>query len=161
MLNVGIECESIEGPESWGVGRVVKKILENIASQPELAQEFKFFLFFKSHIPELPFLNNSIFVKKIIGTKSFSLYYYLLLPIKLWFQKNDIMFFPNYMLPILFKGKSLVVLTEDIYYEINSGTLPFRYKMAYQIFSGWWATNHATKVMTISETSKKKVPKIL
>ena len=62
MLNVGIECESIEGPESWGVGRVVKKILENIASQPELAQEFKFFLFFKSHIPELPFLNNSIFL---------------------------------------------------------------------------------------------------
>lgn len=91
---------------------------------------------------------------------SFSLYYYLFLPIKLWFEGLDTMFFPNYMLSPFFRGKSLVVLTEDIYYEISSGTLPFRYKLAYKIFAGWWAAKHATKIMAISETSKKEVAKV-
>ncbi len=160
MINIGIECESIEGPEMWGVGRIVKKLLEEISHRPELANEFRFFLYFKSGIPDLAYLDSHIFVKKVIGTRSFSLYYYLFLPIKLWFEKLDMMFFPNYMLPILFRGKSLVILTEDIYYEIKSGTLPLRYKLAYKIFAGWWAARHAAKIMTISETSKKEVARL-
>ncbi len=159
MRKIGIECESIED-QSWGVGRIVKKLLEEISQRPELQKEFKFFLYFKSKVPALPYLNNPIFIKKIIGMPSFSLYYYLFLPVKLWFEDLDMAFFPNYMLPPLFCGKSLVVLTEDIYYEINSGTLPFRYKLAYKIFAGWWAAKHATKIMAISETSKKEVAKL-
>ena len=159
MIKIGIECESIED-QSWGVGRIVKKLLEEISKRPELQKEFKFFLYFKSKIPDLSYLDNPIFIKKIIGTPSFSLYYYLFLPIKLWFEGLDMMFFPNYMLSPFFRGKSLVVLTEDIYYEINSGTLPFRYKLAYKIFAGWWAAKRATKIMAISETSKKEVAKL-
>ncbi|OGN05570.1 MAG: hypothetical protein A2831_03430 [Candidatus Yanofskybacteria bacterium RIFCSPHIGHO2_01_FULL_44_17] len=160
MINIGIECESIEGSESWGVGRIVKKLLENISARPKLTNEFRLFLYFKSRIPDLPFLNNTIFVKKVIGTNSFSLYYYFWLPIKLWFEKVDLVFFPNYMLSPLFRGKSLVMLTEDIYYEINEGTLPLRYKLAYKIFAGWWAAKHATKIMAISETSKQELVKL-
>ncbi|MEK7151212.1 MAG: glycosyltransferase family 1 protein [Patescibacteria group bacterium] len=159
MINIGIECESIEN-ETWGVGRIVNKLLEEISKKPELAQEFRFFLYFKSRIPDIPYLNNPIFTKKIIGPNSFSLYYYLFLPIKLWFEKLDLVFFPNYMLPILFRGKSIVILTEDIYYEINSGQLPWRYKLAYQIFAGWWAAQHATKIMAISKTSKQELIKL-
>ncbi|MBI2063422.1 MAG: glycosyltransferase family 4 protein [Candidatus Yanofskybacteria bacterium] len=170
MLKIGIECESIEGPESWGIGRIVKKLLEEISRRPELANEFRFFLYFKSRIPDYPWLNSPIFVKKAVFNhsqilenlrmNSFSLYYYIFLPIKLWFEKLDLMFFPNYMLPIFFKGRSLVILTEDIYYEINSGTLPWQYKLAYKIFAGWWAARHATKIMAISETSKKEVSRL-
>ncbi|MBI2063021.1 MAG: glycosyltransferase family 4 protein [Candidatus Yanofskybacteria bacterium] len=160
MLKIGIECESIEGLESWGIGRIVKNLLEEISLRPELTSEFRFFLYFKSHIPKLPFLDNPIFVKKVSGVSSFSLYYYLLLPIKLWFEKLDLMFLPNYMLPILFLGKSLVMLTEDIYYEIHTSTLPFRYKLAYKIFAGWWTARHATKIMAISETSKKEMAQL-
>ncbi len=159
MFKIGIECESIED-QSWGVGRIVKKLLEEISQRPELQKEFKFFLYFKSKIPDLPYLNNPIFIKKVIGTPSFSLYYYLFLPIKLWSEGLDIMFFPNYMLSPFFRGKSLVMLTEDIYYEINSGTLPFRYKLAYKIFAGWWAARHATKIMAISETSAREISKL-
>ena len=159
LLKIGIECESIED-QSWGVGRIVKKLLEEISQRPELQKEFKFFLYFKLRIPDLPYLNEPIFIKKIVGTSSFSLYYYLFLPIKLWFEGLDMMFFPNYMLSPFFRGKSLVTLTEDIYFEINSGTLPFRYKLAYKIFAGWWAVKHATKIMADSETSKKEVAKL-
>jgi len=159
MHKIGIECESIEEDETWGVGRIVKKLLEEISRRPELQKEFKFFLYFKSKTPNLPYLNNPIFIKKIIGVPSFSLYYYLFLPAKLWSEKLDLMFFPNYMLPIIFRGKSLVMLTEDIYHEVHSGTLPLRYKLAYQIFAGW-AAKRATRIMAISESSKEGVSQL-
>jgi len=162
MYKIGIECESIED-QSWGVGRIIKKLLEEISRRPELQKEFRFFLYFKSKIPNLPYLDSPIFVKKIIKLPlippSFSIYYYLLLPIKLYFEKLDLMFFPNYMLPIIFRGKSLVVLTEDIYYEFKRGTLPWRYKLAYRIFANW-AAKRATKIIAISETSKRELIKL-
>ncbi len=162
MLKIGIECESIED-QIWGVGRMITKLLEEISKRPELQKEFRFFLYFKSEIPDLPYLNSPIFVKKIVKLPgippSFSLYYYLFLPIKLYFEKLDLMFFPNYMLPIIFRGKSLVVLTEDIFYEFKSGSLPFRYKLAYRIFSTW-AAKHANKVMAVSESSKKNIAEL-
>lgn len=160
MTRIGIECESTESPETWGVGRIVNKLLENIAARPELINEFRFFLYFKSHIPDLPYLNNPIFVKKIVGPNSFSLYYYIFLPVKLWFEKLDLVFFPNYMLPILFHGESLVILTEDIYYEIRRFDLRLRYKLAYKIFAEWWAARHASKIMAISETSRCELTKL-
>jgi len=158
MIKVGIECESIEGSQSWGVGREVSRILQNIAAKPELKNEFKFFLYFKSKIPNYPFLDNPIFVKKIVRTpfNSFSLYYYLLLPIKLWFEKLDIVYFPNYMLPIIYRGRSLVALTEDVYHEIHAKKLPLKYRLAYGIFANW-AAKHATGIMAFSESSKKAV----
>ncbi len=162
MFKIGIECESIED-QSWGIGRIVKKLLEEISKRPELQKEFKFFLYFKSHIPSLTFLDNPIFVKKVIRLPflppSFSLYYYFFLPAKLYLEKLDLMFFPNYMLPVIFRGKSLVMLTEDVYYEFKEGTLPFRYRLAYKIFANW-AAKHATKIMVISETSKKEVARL-
>lgn len=162
MYKIGIECESIED-QTWGIGRIVNKLLENLANRPELASEFKFFLYFKSRIPDLPYLQSPLFVKKIVRLppvpSSFSLYYYVLLPIKLWFEGLDLMFFPSYMLPIIFRGKSLVMLTEDLYYEARSNALPFRYKLAYRVF-GNWAAKHATRIMAISESSKKEVARL-
>lgn len=161
MIRVGIECESIEG-ESWGVGRIIKKLLEEIANNSELQKEFKFFLYFKSSIPNFLYLKNPIFTKRVVWPRflpsSFSLYYYVFLPIRLYFGRLDMVFFPNYMLPIIFRGKSLVILTEDVYYEARLGQLPSRYKLAYKIFSSW-AASHATKIMAISENSKTEVSK--
>lgn len=70
------------------------------------------------------------------------------------------MFFPNYMLSPLFRGKSLVMLTEDIYHEMRRPDLPWRYKLAYRIFAGWWTAKHGTKIMAISETSKRELTKL-
>lgn len=163
MIRVGIECESIEGPQIWGVGRLVNKLLEELANHPELGNEFKFFLYFKSTIPRYSYLTSPLFEKRLVGPKllpsSFSLYYYVFLPVKLYFEKLDLTFFPNYMLPIIFRGKSLVMITEDIYYEIKAGGLPLRYRLAYRIFTGW-AAKHATKIMAISETSKKNISRL-
>ena len=161
-IKVGIECEQIEG-EIWGVGKIITKLLENIASQPELKKDFEFYLYFKSTIPQLSFLDNPIFHKKIINQpfqhKSFVLYYYVLLPVQLWFERLNVMFFPNYMLPIIFFGNSMVMLTEDIYYEMRSKQQRFHHRLAYRVFATW-ATWRANKIMAISETSKKELVRL-
>lgn len=162
LIKIGIECESIEN-DTWGVARLINKLLEEIAMRPELKKEFEFYLFFKSKIPNYPYLENPIFKKRIVRPAfippSFSLYYYLYLPFFLWFKHVDVMFFPNYMLPLIFSGKSVVMLTDDIYYESRNSKLPFRYRLAYRIFAGWAAV-HASRIMAISETSKKELVRL-
>jgi len=162
IKRIGIECESIEN-DTWGVARMTNKLLEEITKRPELKNEFEFYLYFKSKIPDYPYLQNPIFKKKIVRPpivpSSFSLYYYLYLPIFLWFRRVDAVFFPNYMLPLIFFGRSMVMLTDDIYYESRNPKLPFRYRLAYRIFAGWTA-RHASKIMAISKTSKKELVKL-
>lgn len=163
MIKVGIECESIEDAQTWGVARQVNQLLAELARRPELGNEFKFFLYFKARVPDYPYLTSPLFVKRVLrlplAPVSFSLYYYVYLPIRLWFDRPDVMYFPNYMLPLIFRGRSLVTLTEDIYYEMRNLQLPFRYRLAYNIFARW-AAYRATRVMAISESSKRALTEV-
>ncbi len=159
---IGIECESIEGKNpTWGVGRIIMKLLEDISKRPELKEEFEFVLYFKDKVPDLEVLKAPIFKKVVTPVPGFPnrlwpIYYYALLPLKLWFQDLDAMFWPNYMLPIIAPTPAYVMLTEDVYYEAHEGKMPFRYRLAYGIF-GWWTAKFANKIMAISETSKHNI----
>ena len=155
MLKIGIECESIE-EDFHGIARLINKLLEEIAKRPELRKEFQFYLYFKHRIPDYPYLDNPIFTKRIVGPNSFSLYYYLVLPIRLLFDRLDVVYFPNYMLPLIFVGKSLVLSVHDAYYESRSTNIPHRYRLAYAIFATWGAV-HGTRVMAISEFGKREL----
>ena len=165
MKRIGIECRSIEGKEHlWGVGKMIVGLLKDISHRTELEKDFRFVLYFKDEVPDLPFLNAPIFEKKKVPVpffkgRLFPIYYFALLPIKLWFERLDWMFWPNYMLPIIAHNKSVVMLTEDIYYETHGGRLPFRYRLAYGIFA-WWTAKFSTKVLAISETSKKSISQL-
>ncbi|MEK7076446.1 MAG: glycosyltransferase family 1 protein [Patescibacteria group bacterium] len=172
IKRIGIECRSIEdknpdlpaGRQVWGVGRIIMKLLEELSRRPELEKNFRFILYFKGRVPDFAFLNAPIFEKKTVPVpffknRLFPVYYFALLPIKLWLERLDLMFWPDYMLPIIAFNKSLVMLTEDVYYETHEGKLPFRYRLAYGIF-GWWTAKFATKILAISETSKKNIAKL-
>lgn len=160
MLKIGIECENIEDPKTrWGVGHLVLNLLKEYAENPEYQKKNKLYLYFKSKIPTDEFLQNPVFIKKVLKlplTDSFNIFYHILMPFKAMRDKIDIMFFPSYMLPPLYFGKSIVMLTNDVYYEYKSGTLPIKYKLAYRLFSNWAAKN-ATKILTISEAAKKEL----
>src|SRR3990167_10351940 len=159
MYQIGIECESIEG-DSWGVGRITNELLRELANRPELQRAYRFHLYFKSSIPDYDYLNSPLFIKHLVRIpflpNSFSLYYYLYLPILSWFQKLDLMYFPNYMLPLFFARKSMVVTTNDVYREMHNKDLPWRYRLAYRIFATW-AAKHASRLMTISQTAKTEI----
>ena len=136
MITIGIECESSEG-DSWGIGRTVKELLRELQGR----SDFKFIYYYKKNIP------------------SFSLYYYIYLPIKIWLTKPDIVFFPNYMLPYGIFCKTIVTLTEDLYREMNGNDIPWHYRMAYKIFSGH-AARKATIINVYSLTSGREVSKL-
>ena len=164
-VTIGIECESIEGKNPmFGVGRMIMKLLEEISRRPELEKDYRFILYFKDRVPDFDFLKAPIFETRRVPVpffrnRLFPIYYFALLPMRLWFDQPDMMFWPNYMLPIIAFGKSVVMLTEDVYYETHDGQLQFRYRLAYGIF-GWWTAKFADKIMAISETSKKNLAKL-
>lgn len=164
MLKIGIECENIEDIRSrWGIGHMVLNLLREYSQSPELQSKFKLYLYFKKEIPrDLGFLENPIFIKKIAklpGLTSFNIFYHILMPIRAMMDGVDWMFFPAYMLPPLYLGKSIVMLTNDVYYEYKFGQSPFRYKLAYRLFANW-AAFRANKILAISESSKKELVKL-
>ncbi|MBI2064678.1 MAG: glycosyltransferase [Candidatus Yanofskybacteria bacterium] len=160
MLRIGIECENIEDPKSrWGVGQLTLNLLKEYESNPEWQQKYKLYLYFKKRVPDDEFLKNPIFVKRVLGFPSFNIFYHILMPLRAMADRLDWMFFPAYMLPPLYFGKSVVMLTEDVYYEYKSGILPFRYRLAYGLFTNW-AAIMATKILAISETSKREIAKV-
>jgi len=160
MIKIGIECENLEDPKSrWGIGKITLNLLKEFANNPEWHKKYKLHLYFKSRVPDDEVLKNSIFVKRVLGVPSFNIFYHILMPLRAMMDRVDWMFFPAYQLPPLYFGKSIVVLTEDAYYEYKYGSLPFRYKLSYRLFTNW-AAKFATKILAISETSKKEVAKV-
>ena len=140
MITIGLECESSEG-DSWGIGRTVAELRKALEKRPELKNEFKFIYYYKKNIP------------------SFSLYYYIILPIRIFFDRPDIVYFPNYMLPYGIFCKTIVTLTEDLYHEMHGPTHPWRYNLAYRIF-GTHAARKATMINVYSQTSGKEVSRL-
>lgn len=162
LKRIGIECESIEGA-SWGVGRVVYKLLEELSRRPELAARFRFYLYFKSRIPEYSFLESPLFVKRVTrpawSPASFNLHYHIWLLVCAYRDGVRTLYFPNYMLPLLWFRKAVVMLTDDIWHEIRNPQLPFRFRLAYRIFGGW-AARRATRIMAISHASASEVARL-
>lgn len=159
IKKIGIECHNLEG-KRFGVGQTLIQLLNEISKRPCLQEKFEFYLYFKKEIPNDEALNASIFKKKILRAPlfpaSFNMFYHILIPIRYFKDKLDGFFFPGYMLPAFFRGKSVVVLTNDLWYEIQKGSLPFQYRAAYKIFS-WWAAKRASIILTLSETAKKEI----
>jgi len=167
---IGIDCYKLEdstGATRAGVGRHLYKLLEEISQREELLKEFKFYLYFKAAIPSnIPFLDNPIFVKKVAKLPfflpffrpSFNVYFHVVLPFYALKDKIDATFFASFMLPALFVTKSIVVLTNDIYYEYKQGSLPLKYRIAYRLFSNW-AARRATQITTQTFASRDEITK--
>jgi len=159
-IKLGIECENLEdGQSRWGVGHMVLNLLEEYAKNPVWQDKYEMCLYFKHAVPNDPVFQNPIFKKCVLNTGSFNIFYHILLPIRAMRDRLDWVFFPAYMLPPLYFRKSIVMLTNDVNYEYKYGSLPFRYRLAYGLFTNW-AAKFATKIMAISEASKKEVAKL-
>ena len=166
MLKIGIECHSLE-KEKFGVGQTLLQFLKSVSENAEMTNppwQIRFVLYFNKRIPQDPILDSPLFEKKLLRfpllPPSFSIFYHILLPIAYLRDHLDGIFLPSYMMPaFLFWGKSIAVLTNDVYFESRQGDLPFKYKIAYRIFS-WLAAKRSDRVMTISEFSKKELARL-
>ncbi|MCR4322885.1 MAG: glycosyltransferase [Candidatus Azambacteria bacterium] len=153
MKRIGIECEQLEG-KRFGVGHTLAQLLDAATKVPDIEKNYRFVLYFKAEIPTDAFLSHPLFEKKILTggiiPRSFNVFYHILIPIYSLVDHIDCFFFPSYMLPAFFVGKSVVVLTNDVYWEAHHGSLPLKYRLAYRIFC-WWAAKRAQRIMTISQ----------
>lgn len=156
-IKVGVECENLENGQSrWGVGNMTLNLLKEYAEDKDWQKKYELHLYFKQGIPNDEVFKKLIFKTHILGTSYFNIFYHILLPVRAMWDRLDWMFFPAYMLPPLYIGKSIVMLTGDVYHEYRHGNLPLRYRIAYGLFTNWAAEN-ATKILAISESSKHEV----
>jgi len=162
LIRIGIECESTE-EDTYGVSRMVRKLLEQLALRPELAKTHRFYLYFKRRVPDFPFLNSPLFVKVVTTPKrfpiSFNLHYHVWMVARAYRDGVRMLYLPAYQLPLLWFRKSLVMLTEDIWREMRNPRVPFRYRISYSIFSNW-AAMAATRIMAISSTSAQNLARL-
>jgi len=77
--------------------------------------------------------------------------------VKMW-SRLDAFFFPAYMQPIFAFGPTMVIITNDLAYEVRNKFLPFRYRLGYGIFS-WWAAKRATRLMAFTEYVRGELAK--
>ncbi len=160
---IAVECESLEDV-SWGMARQVRGFLNAFVELPQVRERYEVVAYFKSRIPDEPWLHHTHVSAVIVRPfgwlpASFSLYFYVFFPLRLWFDRPAVTYIANFMLPLIFRGKSIVMLTEDIWYEMRGSALPFKYRLAYRIFATW-ASRRATRIMAISHTSATRVAEL-
>lgn len=150
------------------MGRQVRKLLEGLVARNDLRGNVRFVLYSNNELPKDSLFDDELFIRRPVGMKavfgswapsSFSLHYYVLLPLRVLIDSFrdglSAMYYPNYMLPIIHPPhvRSLVMLTDDIFTESKNPALPFRYRLAYRIFATFWAKHRATRIMAISHSS--------
>jgi len=108
-MRIGIDAHSLEGKRT-GVGRVLINLLEQWNN---FSNDTEFILYFKEKIPELNLSDK--FEKKLLNSKSNALFMHFSLPRVAKKDKVDILFCPEYISPIFYKGKTVLVLHDIIY----------------------------------------------
>ncbi len=113
-MKIGIDCHNLEVNRT-GTGRYLMNLLKYWANSKFEIKNLKFILYFKNKIPkDIPRSKNFKF--KILRTKSNALFMHYKLCLAATKDKLDILFCPNYIAPIFYKGKIALVL-HDIIYE--------------------------------------------
>ena len=155
-MRIGIDGHNLE-KNKYGVAQYVIHILAELNTIEFVQKNIEFVVYFKSEIPDLDILKAQNVISKIekFIRPSFTLFYNILIPIAARRDKIDIFWFPSYMLPLFFIGKSIVTI-HDIVYEDHPAWIPFRYRIVYRALSRW-AGIRATAITTVSNFSKKRI----
>jgi len=107
---IGIDCHNLEVYRT-GTARYLMNLLKYWSKEKSI----ELILYFKNKIPEdIPKSKN--FHSKVLNNKSNALFMHYFLPRAAKKDKVDILFCPNYISPIFYKGKVALVL-HDIIYE--------------------------------------------
>jgi len=145
------------------VGRTLAQIVERISKDPEIRNDYAFYLYFMKEIPDDEFIRHPIFRKKLLRPQyiplSFNIFYHIYVPILKMWNRLNVFFFPAYMQPIFVFGPTIVIITNDLAYEVRNKFLPFKYRLGYGIFS-WWAAKRSTRIMAFAEHVKKELAEV-
>jgi len=159
-IRVGIEAHVLE-VNRFGVGRCLTELFKYCQKNPSLQNEFEFILYFKEKIPQDPLLHQKNILCRVLRMPcfrpSFTLFFNFFLPFVALKDKLDFCFFPCYMVPFTFLGKSIIMI-HDLAYEAHPEWFFWRYKIPYWLFSRWGAWQ-SKAIITVSEFSKREIIK--
>jgi len=108
-MKIGIDCHNLEIKRT-GTGRYLMNLLKYWAKE-----NADFILYFKNHIPD-DISQSGNFQKKILKSNSDVLFMHYFLPKAAKKDGLDVLFCPNYIAPIFYKGNIALAL-HDIIYE--------------------------------------------
>lgn len=156
-MKIGIDAR-FYGPKGKGLGRYTEKLIKNL-EKVDSKNQYVIFLRqenINEYNPE-----NKNFKKVLADLKWYSLEEQLKMPKLIKEHQIDLMHFPHFNVPILYKGKFIVTIHDLILLRFptkRATTLgPFLYKfkyLAYKLAINS-AVRRAKKVITVSEFTKK------
>lgn len=160
-MRIGIDARFL-GPEGTGIGRYVENLIKNLEI---VDQENQYFIFLRSSNYHLYQPKAPNFEKVKADAKWYSLKEQLILPAVLNREKLDLVHFPHFNIPLLYRGKFVVTihdLTKSLFGDRASSTrsLPiFLAKQnAYKITINQ-AMARSKKILVPSEFVKKELVK--
>ncbi|HSX57792.1 MAG TPA: glycosyltransferase family 1 protein, partial [Candidatus Saccharimonadales bacterium] len=160
-MRIGIDARFL-GPEGTGIGRYVENLIKNLEIVDE---ENQYFIFLRSSNYHLYQPKAPNFEKVKADAKWYSLKEQLILPAVLNREKLDLVHFPHFNIPLLYRGKFVVTihdLTKSLFGDRASSTrsLPiFLAKQnAYKITINQ-AMARSKKILVPSEFVKKELVK--
>lgn len=157
LKKIGIECHTIEKEKRLGAGG--NYLLNILKEWSKLSpDEYRFILYFKDRIPSEKILAAPVFTKKIIkipGIRSTAFFYNILLPLKAFSDKVDILFLPFYMRPF-FCFSQTVAAVHDISFKTHPEWFSWNYKIPFQILSKF-AIKTSRAILACSEYTKKEI----
>lgn len=169
MLKIGIDGHNLEQPKA-GVARTLMEELRGLSQIPFVRENIKFILYFKFKASKDPLFDElaspelqrgePLFERKVLPhiiRPSSAIFYNILLPYFASKDKVDLCYFPCYMLPLFYKGRSVVTI-HDCVYEVHPEWFPPYYRYSYHILSSR-AIKKASAILTISEFSKQEIMK--
>jgi len=157
---IGIDARSLEGNRT-GVGRYLLNLLKEWTDRSfatlRMTNNARFILYFKNEIPtDLP--RSDFFEFKLLNIASNAKFIHWNLPRMAEKDKADVLFCPEYVAPLCYKGKIALTL-HDIVYEAHPEW--FKWKSpADKILLKWVSKKSAQKaeiVFTISEFSRQEI----
>lgn len=160
MKHIGISGFELEKENTRaGAARMLLELLSYIAKIPDIEKSMKITLYYRARIPAISILQHPVFHHKVlkIWRPSFSMYYNILLPRAAKKDNVDFVFFPTFMLPFWFRGRSIVVIHDTIFKE-HPHWFPLTHRIAYRILIQR-AARKASVIFTLTNHAKKSIVK--
>ncbi len=160
-MKIGIDARFF-GPIGKGLGRYAQKLIENLE---KVDQENDYVIFlrkenFADYVPKSP-----NFKKVLADYRWYGFGEQLFFPILLYRQRLDVMHFPHFNVPLLYRKKIIVTIHDLIllHFPTLRGTTlsPLWYKikfLAYKLTIGS-ALRRARKIIAVSQSTKKDILK--
>ena len=163
-MKIAIDARFI-GPEGTGIGRYILNLLTNLE---EIDHINEYYVFVRSSNYNIFNPTNPNFKKIIVDARWYSFKEQLLLPLALYKLKPDLLHVPHFNIPVFYFGKFVITIHDIIKSEYagKAATLrnPVFYQIKHFIYDQWvlrQAGHLSKKVITPTETSKKKIVKYL